>query len=152
MVCRRGDARAPVIYIPPAMRVRRNARRGTVACAVLAAALLAGCGGSDTTIAPGSQNVPAAGAETPPAGTPGVPKDALYNVDGSGWSHLSQKQKFDAANQFIADNPTRCKDVDVGAVVAYVTDSYFYDFPQTAAASEVLAEGCDASVQSPSDR
>ncbi len=123
-----------------------------IAAAAIALACAAGCGGSDETVAAGSQNVPAAGADTPPARTPGVPKGAAYEVDKSGWGHLSRKAQFEAATEFIADNPTRCQGAAVTAVVDYVTDSYINDFPSDAPAAEVLAEGCDASVQSPADR
>ncbi len=81
-----------------------------------------------------------------------MPKGAAYDVDKSGWDHLSRKGQFAAATEFVADNPSRCHGAEVGAVVDYVTDSYINDFPSDAPASEVLAEGCDASVQSPADR
>ena len=108
----------------------------------------AACGGEEN--APGaSEGVPAAGANTPPSGTPGVPAGASYDVNGYEWRKLKQKQQFAAASDFIvANSPGRCKGADVGQVVGYTTDSYGYDFPLDIEASEVLAEGCDASVQS----
>jgi hypothetical protein len=120
--------------------------------AALAAAIVlvlppAGCGDEEN--APGAPpGVPAAGPYTPPSGTPGVPEGASYDVDGKHWLKLTQAQQFEAAGDFIDDNPSRCEDVDIGAVVDYTTDSYGYDFPPDIEASEVLAEACDASRQS----
>ena len=93
--------------------------------------------------------MPAAGAEHAASGTPGVPAGASYDVDGYEWRKLTQAQQFEAASDFIAANsPGRCKGAEVGQVVGYTTDSYGFDFPLDIEASEVLAEGCDASVQS----
>ena len=120
----------------------------TIAAALVLALSLGACG--DEEIAPGApEGVPAAGANTPPSGTPGVPEGASYDVDGYGWKKLTQAQQFRAADDFIAANsPGRCKGASVGQVVGYTTNSYGYDFPRDIEASEVLAEGCDASVQS----
>jgi hypothetical protein len=122
----------------------------TLASLAAAAVLLlptAACGDEES--APGaSEGVPAAGPNTPPSGTPGVPKGASYDLDGRHWLKLTQARQFEAANDYIADNPTRCEDVDVGAVVGYTTESYGYDFPPDIEASEVLGEACDASRQS----
>ena len=125
---------------------------GTRTVATLAAsALIAlpdpGCGDEQTpTGAP--ERVPAAGPYTPPSGTPGVPEGASYDLDGRKWLKLTQAQQFEAANDYIADNPDRCDGADVAAVVDYVTASYGFDFPPEIEAAEVLAEGCDASLQS----
>lgn len=126
------------------------ARTRTLAAALASTALLlplAGCGDGDNT-AGAPPGVPAAGPYTPPSGTPGVPEGASYDLDGRHWLKLTQAQQFEAANDYIADNPSRCEGVDVGAVVDYTTASYGYDFPPDIEASEVLAEGCDASRQS----
>ena len=108
-------------------------------------ALFAGCGG-DEPEAP--QSVPAAGENTPPSGTPGVPAGALYDVDGDGWKRLGKDEQFQAAQAYIDDNPERCGDADNAAVAIYVTTSYGVDFPTYAPASELLAEGCAADQQS----
>jgi len=124
-------------------------RRLAVLATTLALATgLAACGGDEN--APGApEGVPAAGANTPPSGTPGVPEGASYDVNGYQWRKLNQAQQFKAAQDFIAANsPGRCKGAQVGQVVGYTTDSYGSDFPLDIEASEVLAEGCDASVQS----
>jgi hypothetical protein len=127
--------------------IHRARLLAAAAGAVLALALAA-CGGEEN--APGApEGVPAAGAYTPPSGTPGVPEGASYDVNGYEWQKLTQKQQFQAAGDFIAaKSPGRCKGAEVGQVVDYTTDSYGYDFPRDIEAAEVLAEGCDASVQS----
>lgn len=108
-------------------------------------ALFAGCGG-DEPEAP--QSVPAAGENTPPSGTPGVPAGAPYDVDGDGWKRLSKDEQFQASQAYIDDNPERCGGADNAAVAIYVTTSYGVDFPTYAPASELLAEGCAADQQS----
>ena len=124
----------------------------TLTLAALAAAVVLtlprGACGDDEDAAGAPPGVPAAGPYTPPSGTPGVPEGASYDVDGRHWLKLTQAQQFEAATDFIADNPSRCEQVDVGAVVGYTTESYGYDFPPDIAAAEVLAEACDASRQS----
>jgi len=125
-----------------------RARLAAAAAALVLALGAAACGDEEN--APGAPaGVPAAGANTPPSGTPGVPEGASYDVNGYDWDELTQKQRFEAAADFIAANsPGRCKGADVGQVVDYTTDSYGFDFPPDIEAAEVLAEGCDASVQS----
>ena len=119
-----------------------------LATSLLLATGAAACGGEEN--APGApEGVPAAGPYTQPSGTPGVPEGASYDVDGYGWKKLKQAQQFEAADDFIAANsPGRCKGANVGQVVGYTTVAYGNDFPLDIPASEVLAEGCDASVQS----
>lgn len=124
----------------------RRGRQVTATLFVLALLpLAAGCGDDDDPqgAPPG---VPAAGELTPPSGTPGVPEDALYDVDGRGWARLSQSQRFDAANQYVRDNPERCEDADVGEVVGWVETSYGLDYPLDTAAAYVLEEGCAAAL------
>ncbi len=119
----------------------------TLAASALIALPIAGCGDEETpTGAP--EGVPAAGPYTPPSGTPGVSEGASYDLDGRKWLRLTQAQQFETANDFIADTPERCDGAEVGAVVDYTTDSYGSDFPLEIEAAEVLAEGCDASLQS----
>lgn len=125
--------------------LRRTAR--LIAIALLAAVALAasGCGGDESDDgAPAGR--PAAGELTPPAGTPGVPEDAAYDVDGRGWRKLSQAKRFDAANEFIADREDVCENADVGEVVGWVTVSYGLDYPLDTPAAYVLEEGCTAAL------
>jgi hypothetical protein len=130
------------------MQGARTARLAAAAACAVVALGVGACGDEEN--APGApEGVPAAGANTPPSGTPGVPEGASYDVDGYEWQKLTQKQRFEAASDFIAaSSPGRCKGADVGQVVGYTTDSYGFDFPRDIEAAEVLAEGCDASVQS----
>lgn len=116
------------------------------AIALAAAALLgAGCGGGDEPqgAPPG---VPAAGEFTPPSGTPGVPEDASYDLDGRRWARLSQTERFDIADEYVGDNPELCKEADVGEVVGWVDTSYGLDYPLDTAAAYVLEEGCAAAL------
>jgi hypothetical protein len=114
--------------------------------ALLASAtlLLGACGEAE----PERQSVPAAGENTPPAGTPGVPGGAPYDLDGRGWRRISPAEAERAAGAYIEDNPDRCRNADPAAVAEYVTPSYLYDFPLDIPAADVLAEGCDADRQS----
>lgn len=116
----------------------------TLALALLAAS---GCGGDDDELGK-AKGVPAAGANTPPAGTPGVPAGASYDVDGRGWERLSQTEMFTAATDYAEDNPAICSGVDVAAVSFYVTNSYGNDFPLDIPAADLLSEGCAADQQS----
>lgn len=109
-----------------------------------AALLLTGCGDDDGPPDP----IPAAGENTPPSGTPGVPEGAAYDVDGTEWLELRQKEQFAAAGEYIAENPSRCEDAKASDVSFYVTNSYGLDFPLDIPAVDVLAEGCDAARQS----
>jgi len=128
---------------------RTRRRRLAVLAAGLVLSLGAAACGDDDNAAGAPEGVPAAGPYTPPSGTPGVPEGASYDVDGHGWDRLKQAEQFEAAEDYIADNsPGRCEGAEVGQVVGYTTNSYGYDFPLDIEAAEVLAEGCDASVQS----
>lgn len=114
--------------------------------ALALALLIAGCGGDDGYGE--ASGPPAAGANTPAAGTPGVEPGVPYDVDGDDWERLGQTDRFEAATRFIEDNPERCEGADVGIVTFYVTNSYGLDFPRDIPAADVLAEGCDAALQS----
>jgi hypothetical protein len=118
-----------------------------IACVVLGLAGT-GCGGDDSRDFSEATGVPAAGENTPPTGTPGVPKGVAYDVDGRGWERLARPERLAAAKEFIADNPSRCEGADVGAVAFYVTNSYGIDFPLDIPAADILLEGCDADAQS----
>ena len=124
-------------------------RSGTLVTALVLLALTVvfatGCGDEENT--PGAPpGVPAAGENTPPSGTPGVPEGAAYDIDGRGWNKLSQSARFEATSEFIADNPDLCKDANVGEVVGWVETSYGLDYPQDTAAAYVLEEGCTAAL------
>ena len=121
-------------------------KRAPATLIVLCLLALSGCGGSEE--GDPAEVVPAAGENTPPSGTPGVPAGAPYDVDGNGWFKLSKGEQFEAAAAYIEDNPERCGDAPVDAVAIYVTNSYGLDFPAYVPASEVLAEGCAAAQQS----
>ena len=121
--------------------------RATIVAALAALTLAIGCGGEERDLG-APQGVPAAGENTPPAGTPGVPEGAPYDLDGNRWKRLSQGEQFDAAAAYVEDNPERCEGADVGIVAFYVTNSYSTDFPLEIPAADVLAEGCDAALQS----
>jgi hypothetical protein len=54
-----------------------------------------GCDDDDARGAP--RGVPAAGENTPPAGTPGVPDGASYDLDGAQWQRLGRAAQFEAA-------------------------------------------------------
>ncbi len=140
----------PVANGSYAAPVHRSAGPTTTIAALLATiALILALGACGDDPAPPPEGVPAAGVNTPPAGTPGVPEGAPYDVDGTGWAKLGKNEKFAAAEAFIAANPGRCDaDADVGIVTFYVTNSYGLDFPPDIPAADVLAEGCDAARQS----
>ena len=121
--------------------------RATILILLAALAMLGGCGGEQSTVGE-AKGVPAAGENTPPSGTPGVPEGASYDVDGYDWKKLSQSEMFTAATDYIADHPEICKGADVGIVSFYVSNSYGIDFPPDIAAADVLSEGCAASLQS----
>ena len=121
-------------------------KRAPATLIVLCLLALSGCGGSEE--GDPAEVVPAAGENTPPSGTPGVPAGAPYDVDGTDWSKLTKDERFEAASAYIEDNPERCGDAAVDAVAIYVTTSYGLDFPVYAPASELLAEGCAAAQQS----
>jgi hypothetical protein len=117
----------------------------SLALLCLAALALGACGGDEPS-APDS--VPAAGENTPPSGTPGVPDAAPYNLDGTEWANLSDSRRLDAAQAYIDDNASRCEGASPDDVAAYVSASYGFDFPPDIPAASVLAEGCDAALQS----
>ena len=121
-------------------------RAPATAIVICLLALLGGCGGEDE--GDPAEVVPAAGENTPPSGTPGVPAGAPYDVTGDGWFELSKGEQFAAAQAYIDDNPERCGDSPVAAVAIYVINSYGLDFPAYVHASEVLAEACAAAQQS----
>lgn len=114
---------------------------------ILTFALLAtGCGSDDPEP---PVRLPAAGENTPPSGTPGVPEGALYDLNGTEWLALEQREQFDAAAAFIADRADRCEAATPASVVPYVTVSYGTDFPLDIAAADLLLEACDAAAQGP---
>lgn len=117
----------------------------TLALLALGALSLAACGEDEP---PAPPSVPAAGENTPPSGTPGVPDGAPYDVDGTKWADLSDGRRLDAARAYIDDNPSRCKGASPEDVAAYVSASYGFDFPPDIPAASLLAEGCDAAMQS----
>lgn len=121
--------------------------RTVLTAAVVAALLLAGCGGSDDPDL-GVQPLPAAGELTPSANTPGVPTGATYDLDGNGYLALNAKQTVTAASDFVKDHPNACKGADPGRVAAYAYTSIGTDFPLTSPAADALTEGCAASLQS----
>jgi len=115
---------------------------------LLAAVAIASSGcGSDDPEEP--VRVPAAGDNTPPSGTPGVPEGALYDLDGREWLELDQREQFDAAAEFIADRLDRCEDAEPADAVPYVTIGYGGDFPLDIPAADLLLEACDAAAQGP---
>lgn len=111
----------------------------------LAALALGACGEDEQS---GPPSVPAAGENTPPAGTPGVPDGAPYDIDGTEWAELSDSKRRDAARAYIDDNRSRCEGASPEDVAAYVSASYGFDFPPDIPAASLLAEGCDAALQS----
>jgi hypothetical protein len=108
---------------------------------------VAGCGGDDDGV-PSAGGVPAAGENTPPSGTPGVPEGATYDLDGAAWIKLSRDEQNAAAADYIADNEDICQDSDPEEVADYVSASVGGDFPLYVPAADVLSEGCAAAVQS----
>lgn len=117
----------------------------TLALLAIGALSLAACGADEP---PAPPSVPAAGENTPPSGTPGVPDGAPYDVDGTKWADLSEGKRNEAAQAYIDDNRSRCNGASPEDVAAYVSASYGFDFPPDIPASALLAEGCDAAVQS----
>jgi hypothetical protein len=115
----------------------------------MAAIVLAGCGGDEST-AP--QYVPAAGDNTPME-TPGVPSGAGYDVSAAEWLELSDGDRLAATTDFVADNPADCstaekRSADADPVRDYADASIGTDYPLSAPIAELLAEGCAAALQS----
>ena len=127
--------------------------------ALLAAALalvlaLAACGGEEDKGA--TEYVPAAGANTPPDTTPGVPPGSTYDVSGSEWQKLPAEERITAAQDYVADNPDECKNADgrsasADSVRDWADVSLGTDYPLNEPVAELLAEGCAAALQSSGD-
>lgn len=111
---------------------------------------LAGCGGNDDDL--GVVPVPAAGENTPGAETPGVPAGASYDVTGAEWQRLEELERFEAAQDYVADHPADCRLAEGSAaadpVRDYADSSLGTDYPLNAPIAELLAEGCAAALQS----
>ena len=122
--------------------------RYSLATALAALVLAAGCGGDDEGYAPSAEPVPAAGDLTPAAGTPGVPPGAKYDLKSTAYLKLDAKGTVKVATAFIKDHPKDCKGADPGRVAAYVYTAIGTDFPLTAPVADVLTEGCAADLQS----
>lgn len=118
--------------------------------AALALGLLA-CGDDEDL---GATNfVPAAGADTPPDTTPGVPPGSTYDVNGNEWLKLTDDERFIAAQDYIADSPDECTNSDDRSAAAdpvrdWADGSIGTDFPLNVPIAELLAEGCAAALQS----
>ncbi len=115
------------------------------------AAALAACGGEEDMGA--TQYVPAAGADTPPDTTPGVPPGSSYDVTGAEWQKLSEAQRLEAADDYVADNPDVCKNSDGRSAASdsvrdWADVTLGTDYPLNAPIAELLAEGCAAALQS----
>lgn len=121
-----------------------------VAAVLIALTLaVAACGDEESS---GTEVRPAAGELTPIGGTPGVPAGAGYDVTGSEWLELEELDRFEAALEFIDDNPDFCTG-DRGTAAAdpvrdYADASIGTDYPLTDPMAELLAEGCAAALQS----
>lgn len=120
------------------------------AVATLSLALFA-CGG-ERAQGGATQYVPAAGANTPPDVTPGVPPGSAYDVSGGAWLKLPREQRLLAARDYVADNPGACARADgrsaaAASVRAWADVSLGTDYPLNAPVVELLAEGCAAALQ-----
>ena len=108
------------------------------------------CGGDDEDS--GLEVVPAAGDLTPSADTPGVPPGSSYDLTGNEWVELDDLERFEAAQDFVADNPDACESPDGSAaadpVRDYADSAIGTDYPFNAPMAELLAEGCAAALQS----
>lgn len=129
----------------------RGVARYTAATLVaLALALaLAACGDEEDS---GADFPPAAGELTPSGGTPGVPAGASYGLTGNEWDELEDLERFEATQDFIADNPDECATAAGSAAADPVRDyadtALGTDYPFNAPIAELLAEGCAAALQS----
>ncbi len=125
--------------------------------AALAAALaaltlaLASCGDEEDLGA--TTFVPAAGENTPPDTTPGVPAGSTYDVNGNEWLKLADEERFIAAQDYVADHPDECSTGDGRNAAAdpvrdWADASIGTDYPLNVPIAELLAEGCAAALQS----
>ena len=109
----------------------------------------AGCGDDDEG-PEGAQPVPAAGGQTPPG-----PTGEGYDVTAGQWQKLEAEERFEAAQEFVADNPDECTSGEGTAAADPVRDyadaSAGTDYPLNAPVGELLAEGCAAALQSGED-
>jgi len=125
--------------------------RVLLAAALIAIALTLGACGDDDESS-GIEPIPAAGEFTPPDDTPGVPAGASYDVTGNEWLELEDVERFEAAQDYVADHPRECEGPDGFAaadpVRNYTDSSIGTDFPLTVPIAELLAEGCAAALQS----
>lgn len=127
-------------------------RLAALAAAVVSLALaLAACGDEEDLGA--TTFVPAAGENTPPDTTPGVPPGSTYDVNGNEWLKLSDEQRFIAAQDYVADHPEECRNGDGRDAAAdpvrdWADASIGTDYPLNAPIAELLAEGCAAALQS----
>lgn len=97
--------------------------------------------------------VPAAGGNTPPDTTPGVPPSSSYAVSGNEWLKLSDEERLTAARDYVAGHPDECENTDGRAAAAAVVRDWAdvsigTDFPLNEPIAELLAEGCAAALQS----
>lgn len=124
--------------------------RALTVLAAVAALVAGGCGGGEDPVGanPDTGSMPAAGENTPPAGTPGVPEGAPYDLAGTQWVNLAEDEQTAAADAYVTDNPDRCEGADPEAVAQYAASSFGVNFPLEVPVADVLAEGCDADLQS----
>lgn len=112
--------------------------------------VLGACGDDDES--KGIEPIPAAGEFTPSEATPGVPPGSSYDVDGNEWLELESAERFEAAQDYVADHPDECEGAEGTAAadpVRNFTDSSIgADFPLNVPIAELLAEGCAAALQS----
>lgn len=116
-----------------------------MAALVALALAMGGCGGDDPE---GTGAVPAAGDQTPPLKTPGVPKGASYDLDGNGWLDLSPSEREQSAADYVKDHPNDCGDARPGRVADYAYIAIGTDFDLYGPAADALNEGCAAELQS----
>lgn len=127
----------------------RGVARYMAATLAALALALAACGGEDDS---SGEFPPAAGELTPPSGTPGVPPGAGYDLTGNEWDELEGPERFEATQEYIADNPDECETAAGSAAADPVRDyadtALGTDYPFNAPLAELLAEGCAAALQS----
>lgn len=107
---------------------------------------LGACGGDEESS--GVQPIPAAGEYTPSDHTPGVPNGAAYDLTGGEWLKLEDLDRFEAAQDYVADHPGECEGAAADPVRNYADSSVGTDYPLTSPMAELLAEGCAAALQS----